>query len=138
MWRCAGILPAVKFTDGNWRGWHLCSDKNWRCAPGDCRNNSGMFLYLQHVVVHCEGIVRPPSEEYSTNHLCFYSQDGRIFVWHLLLVYNLTNNNLGNHPNLGMYFVYMHMFRIGDQLILIRLVTDFIRHALPNSNVSLS
>ena len=40
-------------------------------------------------------------------------------VWGLLLIYNLTNNNLGNHPNIGIYWVSMHMFRRWGPLNLI-------------------
>ena len=39
------------------------------------------FLELSFGVVNCKGIVRQPSEEYSNNHLCFCSQDGRIFLF---------------------------------------------------------
>ena len=42
-------------------------------------------------------------------------QNTKIPIWHLLLVYHLTNNNSGNHPNVGIYLVSLHTLsgRIG-------------------------
>ena len=49
-------------------------------------------------------------------HLCFCSHDGKIFLLMFLYWFIITNNNSGSHPNLRMYFVSLHMFRIRDHL----------------------